>query len=81
MLHVPIESLDFKTVPSEEVTLETSPVNRRHDASENFAELRRNSSDLLVERMVEYCVVEVAHQVNEALLLRARHGVVYGIKV
>src|ERR1035437_2966860 len=79
--YVPVESLDLEAVLSEKVALETSPVYRRHDASENLAEFRDNFSDLLVEGMAQHCVVEVAHQVNEALLLQARHGVVCRIEV
>ena len=71
--YVPVESFDFNAVLLEEMLLETSPVYRRHDASENLTELRDNFSELLVEGMVEHCIVEVAHQMNETLLLCARH--------
>ena len=75
------EAIDRALVPAEVLAAEPVLVHRPYDRPEKFAEPGGHGLQLLVVGRLEEVVVQVSDQVDEALLLRARQGVVGGEKV
>jgi len=65
----------------EEVFLQTMAINGIHNLLEQVAELLHICRSSSVVRILQHVIVQIAHEMNQALLLRAVHRVVCRIEV
>src|ERR1700730_7587236 len=65
----------------EEVFLQTMAINGIHNLLEQCAELLYYLPQFIVVRILQHIIVQIAHEMNQALLLRAVHRIVCWIEV
>src|SRR5215813_9280180 len=76
-----VEALDVASVLAKVAGFQAPPVDRLDDGPEQFSELACDGAKLFVERRLDGGIVDIAHQMNETLLLSTRHGFVSTIEV
>src|ERR1043165_3347429 len=78
---LPIEALDGSEVLPQEMLLQSAAVNRLDHRPQDFCKSSYDLLHILIEGPIQNQVVQVPHQVNEALLLRTGQRVVGRVKV
>src|SRR5262249_9917305 len=76
-----VKPLHFTKMLIQEVFFQTMSINGIYNPLKQFAELQYYLSQLIVVRILQHVVVQIAHEMNQALLLLAAHLVVCWIEV
>jgi hypothetical protein len=77
----PVKSLHSAKMLIEEVFLQTMAIDGIDNLLEQCAELLYYLPQFIVVRILQHIIVEIAHEMNQALLLRAVHRIVCWIEV
>ena len=73
--------LDLDSVFAEMAGFKTEPLNVFEERNQQITDSRDKPLQLIVEWTLPKIVVQVSDQMDEALLLRAREGIVASIKI
>src|SRR5262249_35055941 len=79
--HIPVEPLHSLLMLLQVSLPKAVSFNVTEDREEQFLDLRGQSLQFGVERVIPQVVVDVSNQVDQALLLPAVHGVVAGVEI